>query len=237
MPDISQIMGRVFIGNRQCIVDEVTLDMHNIKAAISLIHSPETNWSKPSFHDRVPHHIWVEALDSSTQELLRFLPRCCDFIEENLKAGVLVHCEMGVSRSATIVLAYLMRKGKVSGVGGALAYVSGERNINPSANFKEQLRVWEKCDYKLWEDEEEKYPKPAYREWLSEKRVERKKVRLTSNDSFRKITPGGFDPFAAYHYNKDPKNVLKLCLAQQPPSDFITERHFGVIRQVDKTPT
>ena len=36
---------------------------------------------------------------------------CIEFIDNNLKYGnVLVHCMMGISRSSTIVIAYLMKK-------------------------------------------------------------------------------------------------------------------------------
>lgn len=52
---------------------------------------------------------------------------------------VLVHCARGVSRSATLVLAYLMIYKRLT-VAEAIKTVWGYRNILPNAGFLEQLR-------------------------------------------------------------------------------------------------
>lgn len=57
-----------------------------------------------------------------------------------LAAGrVLVHCARGISRSATLALAYLMIRERLSLV-AALELVCQHRNILPNAGFLEQLR-------------------------------------------------------------------------------------------------
>ncbi|KAK0610660.1 protein-tyrosine phosphatase-like protein, partial [Bombardia bombarda] len=79
---------------------------------------------------------------------------------------VLVHCCEGVSRSATAVVAYLMRKHERR-LGQVLADVKRRRGrIAPSRSFMEQLRVWEEVEYEVWEDEARTVPKEAYRRWL-----------------------------------------------------------------------
>ena len=64
-----------------------------------------------------------------------------DFIEENIgKTNVLVHCQAGVSRSATIVIAYMMRKYQYS-MDVAVDRVKKRRPyIDPNKGFMKQLR-------------------------------------------------------------------------------------------------
>lgn len=52
---------------------------------------------------------------------------------------MLVHCARGVSRSATLVLAYLMIYERLT-VAEAIEAVRGHRNILPNVGFLEQLR-------------------------------------------------------------------------------------------------
>ena len=55
-----------------------------------------------------------------------------------LKGRVLVHCLVGVSRSATCVLAYLMIYRRMSAI-DAIRTVAMRRGINPNDGFLQQL--------------------------------------------------------------------------------------------------
>ncbi|CZR64166.1 uncharacterized protein PAC_14063 [Phialocephala subalpina] len=100
---ISEIMPRLSLSNIHCTANIDTLRKHNIQAVMSVSMYPVRSWSLPSFIEQVPHHLWIEALNSTHQELLRYMPRYCDFIEDNLNArptdtngrtfqpGVLIH--------------------------------------------------------------------------------------------------------------------------------------------------
>lgn len=79
--------------------------------------------------------------------------------------GVLVHCRRGASRSATAVMAYLMRKHRKS-LDEVLAEVRAKRQIKPSEAFLAQLKIWEQVRYQVWEDEEGTIPKPEYKAYL-----------------------------------------------------------------------
>lgn len=62
------------------------------------------------------------------------LDACCGFIDAQREAGraVLVHCALGVGRSASVVLAYLMRDGLP--LGEAMALLREKRPcVSPSA--------------------------------------------------------------------------------------------------------
>ena len=55
-----------------------------------------------------PHHLTISLDDSHFENLLMHFSRVCDFIDEAAAGGgvVFVHCQMGISRSASCVIAY-----------------------------------------------------------------------------------------------------------------------------------
>merc|ERR1711862_486800 len=63
-----------------------------------------------------------------------------EFIDEALAEGgkILVNCEMGMSRSSTCVLAYLMLRQKMTAV-EALTEVRRHREVRPNDGFLRQL--------------------------------------------------------------------------------------------------
>ena len=54
------------------------------------------------------NHLVISVDDNEYEDILVHMPKAVEFIDRALKQGgtVLVHCVMGVSRSATIVAAY-----------------------------------------------------------------------------------------------------------------------------------
>lgn len=68
-----------------------------------------------------------------------------DFLREQLASGsVLVHCNAGISRSTTIIVAFLMKEKKM-GLNEALELVRVARPIaKPNPGFMKQLRTYEK---------------------------------------------------------------------------------------------
>ncbi|XP_022744401.1 dual specificity protein phosphatase 12-like isoform X3 [Durio zibethinus] len=68
----------------------------------------------------------VPIRDMESENLLDYLDACFDFIDQSRKEGsVLVHCFAGVSRSAAIITAYLMRTEQLSQEGDC--YNRGEK--------------------------------------------------------------------------------------------------------------
>lgn len=82
----------------------------------------------------------VEALDVAVFPLFQHFTTAADFIEKALQQNgkVLVHCGEGISRSSTLVLAYLMIKRNFD-VKDAVRTVVAHRNILPNQGFLLQL--------------------------------------------------------------------------------------------------
>ena len=90
-------------------------------------------------------HYTYPAFDIESFDLSKYFEETYEAIESGLKnGGVLVHCAAGISRSATIVIAYLMKKNKWS-YQEAYNFVRKKRNvICPNSGFVRQLRNYEK---------------------------------------------------------------------------------------------
>lgn len=84
-------------------------------------------------------------LDTPQQNILQYFDETYDFIHHALESGgkVLVHCVAGVSRSATVITAYLMRLKNIR-YKAALAMLKRVRPIvTPNDGFIEQLRLYQ----------------------------------------------------------------------------------------------
>lgn len=69
---------------------------------------------------------------------------CNNNRKQNIKNKVLVHCQRGISRSASIIIAYLMYKHKYS-YEYSFKFVKERRIcIEPNEGFREQLKKYEK---------------------------------------------------------------------------------------------
>ena len=159
--------------------------------------------SNPRFREIVPEerHLFISCTDSQDENLLVHLSDICNFIDNQLGRGlrpkpndihnidgdaqnlqsvgasvqrnVLVHCQKGISRSGTAVMAYMMRK-QVMDRDTALTIVRLLRDhVRPNPNFMDQLAQWELAEYDIWADVEKTKPKVHYRAVLE--RLERQK--------------------------------------------------------------
>eukprot|EP00026_Physarum_polycephalum_P007638 Phypoly_transcript_07703.p1 GENE.Phypoly_transcript_07703~~Phypoly_transcript_07703.p1 ORF type:complete len:369 (+),score=52.75 Phypoly_transcript_07703:408-1514(+) len=83
--------------------------------------------------------------DDEDEDLVAIFSQCHEFIETGRKeSGVLVHCAAGISRSATVVLSYLMKTRK-SNFDCELEYLRSVRPIvDPNPGFVKQLKLYEK---------------------------------------------------------------------------------------------
>lgn len=91
------------------------------------------------------HYMNIPVSDNEETDLLRYFNDSYRFINEAHKEGknVLVHCKMGISRSATIVIAYVM-KNRNWDLLQSMEHVKVRRTcVKPNPNFMKQLEVYE----------------------------------------------------------------------------------------------
>ncbi|KAF2010629.1 phosphatases II [Aaosphaeria arxii CBS 175.79] len=91
------------------------------------------------------NHLHIDVEDHPNVDMLQHFPTTCAFIEEGLRSpsgGVFVHCAMGKSRSAAVVVAYLMRRFGVGVQEGLDWLCEGRPVCEPNLGFREQLGVW-----------------------------------------------------------------------------------------------
>lgn len=83
----------------------------------------------------------VQILDLPETDILSFLEECSSFIDQARKQDgvVLVHCNAGVSRSASIVIGYLMLREKLSFEDAYSQIKCARPSVRPNPGFYQQL--------------------------------------------------------------------------------------------------
>jgi len=90
--------------------------------------------------------IFLKAVDHKTYKLSQHFEETYEFIEKSRQRGekVLCHCVAGISRSVSIVIAYLMRKHHWD-LRSAFAFVVSKRPVaDPNDGFVCELKAFER---------------------------------------------------------------------------------------------
>ncbi|KAJ5765291.1 hypothetical protein N7520_004850 [Penicillium odoratum] len=202
------IVPGLYLGTAGAARDPEMLRKNGINANVSLTHRWSRSWDTVTREGGVSkdRHVWFECADSPTQDLLVHMRKICYAIDRMAPAtltsltslpvddkqktnyappcapeGILIHCRYGKSRSATMVVAYLMRKFRLPR-DDIMKYVEVKQHINPNPGFMRQLEFWEECGHQMWQDWLETIPKAPYKTWLEERAVVLKEQGYTEND-------------------------------------------------------
>ena len=113
------IADRLVLGSKRTARDRERLGALGVTHILNVTPTRESDPAAgvPCFHQSDPSLTYrrVPLFDSKAENLLQYLPQCIAFINEARHYGsVLVHCLKGVSRSASIVIAYLMEQENLS---------------------------------------------------------------------------------------------------------------------------
>ncbi|KAL4630550.1 dual specificity protein phosphatase 10 [Arapaima gigas] len=139
--ELTAILPFLYLGNEHDAQDLELMQRLNIGYILNVTtHLPLYHYEKGLFnYKRLP------ATDSNKQNLRQYFEEAFEFIEEAHQAGqgLLIHCQAGVSRSATIVIAYLMKHTWMT-MTDAYKFVKTRRPIiSPNLNFMGQLLEFE----------------------------------------------------------------------------------------------
>ncbi|CAN9513437.1 unnamed protein product [Ophioblennius macclurei] len=134
-----EVWPRLYIGDQHSAENQADLSVHKITHILNAAHSNRRG--RPDMYERMNiAYMGVEAHDSCNFDMSVNFQAAADFINSALSRGgkVLVHCHVGVSRSATLVLAFLMLKQHLTLV-EAICAVKTHRGVIPNRGFLRQL--------------------------------------------------------------------------------------------------
>jgi len=135
----SQIFEYLYLGTEWNASNWDELNANNVKYILNMTKEVD------NFYPSHFQYMKIPVSDHDSTELLKHWNRTFEFIKraKECKAGVLVHCKKGISRSSSTVIAYAMKAYGWS-LSCALEHVKRKRDcITPNPGFMRQLEVYD----------------------------------------------------------------------------------------------
>lgn len=144
---INRIEANLYLGSLSAARDIATITKFNITHILTIDSCPLPRKILDLKHLTTKY---VQLSDQPHEDLLSHLDDTYNFISEGLVQGaVLVHCYFGVSRSATLVIAFTMKKYQLTFI-EALNRVKAQRSqVHPNQGFANQLILYHKMGFKV----------------------------------------------------------------------------------------
>ena len=140
IPETEKLSG-IYLGNLVSAKDLPLLKSLKIESVLSLCN----NSSKIEYNENEISHKRINAEDLPDFDISRHFGVCNKFINEERikKRNILIHCNGGVSRGATILIAYIMNFEKKN-LKESFDIVKEMRDqISPNKGFIKQLKMYE----------------------------------------------------------------------------------------------
>lgn len=134
---INEVVDNLFIGSYYDAIDILSLKVLGIKHIINLSQIP--------FSDKLYFDVYeINIPDSEDINISKYFHKCNNFIVNALikKEKILCYCFAGMSRSATIILAFLIKKRRMT-FEDAYSFLLQKRSIiSPNEGFIKQLKKY-----------------------------------------------------------------------------------------------
>ncbi|XP_023720741.1 dual specificity protein phosphatase MPK-4 isoform X1 [Cryptotermes secundus] len=137
----------LWLGNLTAATDNDVLELHHINHILTVDSCP-----LPRKITMLPgvKTKFLQVTDIPSEDLLSHFEHTSEFIRTGQEQGaVLVHCYFGVSRSATVVIAYIMKKYELSFEDAFERVKSRRRFVGPNPGFTSQLHLYETMKWQV----------------------------------------------------------------------------------------
>jgi len=128
----------VYLGSEADALDTNFINSEKITTVLSI-----QSWEIQKKMTGVKYE-FVQANDNSEMNLKSKFEFICDFLKKHENERVLVHCQAGISRSATACLAYLMKEKNMSLDRSFNELRKRRECVSPNFAFLGQLKSWER---------------------------------------------------------------------------------------------
>lgn len=149
VPSCNEILPRLYLGDiciainreeitRLGITDMITIEIKPLQAS--------------DLASSIKRYLYINVMDHPKQDILSHFATSNEFIETALKVPsnkVYVHCVAGISRSATLVIAYVMKTRSMNYNEAFDLVYQKRRVIEPNEGFVRQLYLYHKMKYSI----------------------------------------------------------------------------------------
>ena len=130
---MNHIYKNLYLGNRKAAQIENFLKMYDIHTVINCAAELQNDYKDVISYD-------LNLYDMPEEKIILVFERAYDFVKKHLDHNILVHCYMGISRSASFIIFYLMKEEKWD-YDTCFDFVRKKRPcIEPNYGFEQQLR-------------------------------------------------------------------------------------------------
>jgi protein-tyrosine phosphatase len=139
---MTHIIHNIYLGDKNDAHDDTFIKNMQIKYIINV-----TLDVSNKYDDIIYHNCYIE--DSGNENIINYIDEIINIINENKYNNILIHCRVGKSRSATFILAYLMKYENMN-LKDSLEFLKSKRSIiQPNIYFFQNLINFEYSIYNI----------------------------------------------------------------------------------------